>query len=194
MKWWLVIIILSWAGVASAQQSTSDIVVGQPFYLVSSNGQVLGSITADGALIVSLRLGGMPLTSTVPGANTAWNVTFYNSPLASTFTAGGVQYIAAPPGILLSTISGYLYSNMTGLTTTYNLKGTSGFLHTLVINTRGTGSTATVYDSTSGSGTIIAKVDTTLSTTAFIYDAIFNIGLSIVMAGAGAADVSVTWR
>lgn len=86
----------------------------------------------------------------------------------------------------------YNYTNISSNTTTVIKSGT-GIMHTLVINTRGGTSTCTVYDNTAGSGTKIATIDTTLSTTAFVYDADFTTGLTIVTAGVSAADVTVTW-
>ena len=85
------------------------------------------------------------------------------------------------------------FRNITTNATT-TLKSSSGVLHTLTINTRGTGSNVIVYDNTAGSGTTIATIDTTLSTTAFVFDAIFNVGLTVVTAGAGAADLTVNYR
>ena len=90
------------------------------------------------------------------------------------------------------TKSSYSYSNITTTTTT-TVKSASGILHSLVINTRGGSSTCTVYDNTAGSGTKIATIDTTLSTTAFIYDVAFATGLTIVTGGVSAADLTVSY-
>ena len=88
---WLVLltVILVLAIVSASAQVSGPAggVVPQPVYLVSADGQMLGSILVDGSLLVSLRAGGMPLVSIVPGANTAFNVTFSGSPLVSTFPA-----------------------------------------------------------------------------------------------------------
>jgi len=83
------------------------------------------------------------------------------------------------------------FVNITSATTTV-VKSGAGTLHTVVINTRGTVSTATIYDNTAGSGTKIATIDTTLSTTSFTYDASFSTGLTVVTVGA--ADITITYR
>lgn len=90
------------------------------------------------------------------------------------------------------TTSGYSFSNLaTNATTT--LKSGPGVLHTVVINTKGGTSTATIFDNTSGSGNKIATIDTTLSTTAFVYDTAFVLGLTIVTAGVSAADLTISF-
>lgn len=92
----------------------------------------------------------------------------------------------------MRTEQSHSYLNITTNATT-TVKTGSGLLHALALNTRGTGSTITVYDNTAGSGTKIATIDSTLSTTAFIYDVAFKTGLTIVTAGASAADVTVAY-
>lgn len=86
----------------------------------------------------------------------------------------------------------WLFSHISTNTTT-TVKSGAGILHTLVINTRGGTSTATVYDNTAGSGTVVAVIDTTLSTTAFVYDVAFATGLTIVTAGVSAADLTISY-
>lgn len=92
----------------------------------------------------------------------------------------------------VTTKTSYGYANIATNTTT-TVKSGAGVLHTLVINTRGGTSSATVYDNTAGSGTKIATIDTTLSTTAFVYDVAFTTGLTIVTAGVSAADLTVSY-
>lgn len=87
----------------------------------------------------------------------------------------------------------YSYSHQATSATTV-VKSGVGVLHSIVINTRGTSSTATIYDNTAGSGTVIAIIDTTLSTTSFVYDLNFATGLTVVTAGATPADITVTYR
>lgn len=86
----------------------------------------------------------------------------------------------------------YYYMSALGIQT---VKATPGILHTLTVNTRGTGSSIKLFDNTSAaSGLQIANVDTTLTTTAFVYDAKFTTGLTISTAGASQADLTVTYR
>ena len=77
---------------------------------------------------------------------------------------------------------------------TTTIKSGAGALHTVVINTKGITNTLTLYDNTAGSGTVIAVIDTTLSTTAFVYDLAFSVGLTTVVAGGTAADLTLTYR
>ena len=102
------------------------------------------------------------------------------------------------PGNTQNTTAWYMEQQFTGTNITTNttttLKSGSGVAHTIVINARGTGSTITVWDNTSAAGTKLATIDSTLSTTAFLYDMKFGTGLTVVTAGAGAADITVTYR
>lgn len=84
----------------------------------------------------------------------------------------------------------FLYNHISTNATTA-VKATGGFLHSVTINTRGATSTATIYDSTTGSGTVVAVLDTTLSTTAFLYDVACPTGITVVTAGSSAADLTV---
>lgn len=96
-------------------------------------------------------------------------------------------------GALWVNDGGYTYANITTNTTT-TLKNGAGYLHTFTINTRGTTSAASIYDSPAALATPIATIDTTLSTTAFVYDVAFASGLTINATGASAADLTVTYR
>jgi hypothetical protein len=50
-----------------------------------------------------------------------------------------------------------------------------------------------VYDSDTGSGTLIATLSTVAVGT-FFYDCRRSVGLTVVTAGAAAADITVTWE
>lgn len=63
-------------------------------------------------------------------------------------------------------------------------------LSRIIVNKAGTGSTLTVHDGDSG-GRVIAVVDTTV-VGSLTYDLTLYHGLTVVAAGAGAADVTVT--
>ena len=68
-----------------------------------------------------------------------------------------------------------------------------GVFEGLVVNSHGTASTATVYDGLTSGGTLIA----TFSTTAQIslpVGAQFSVGLFVVTASSGAANLTVLWR
>ena len=85
----------------------------------------------------------------------------------------------------------YSHINSNG---TVTVKSGAGWLHTITINTKGaTGNTATVYDNTSGSGTVIAVIDTTAQIQTLLFDALFTTGLTVVTASGTAADLTVSY-
>lgn len=76
------------------------------------------------------------------------------------------------------------------------VKSGPGFLHTISINTKGASANIfTVYDNTSGTGNIIAIINTVdAPTNTFIFDVGFNTGLTIVSATGTSADITVSYR
>lgn len=78
--------------------------------------------------------------------------------------------------------------------TTTTIRTGSGVLHAISINTKGaTANTATVYDNSAGSGTVIAVIDTTAQVQTLFYDIAFNTGLTIVTATGTAGDLTVIY-
>lgn len=116
----------------------------------------------------------------------------YNAPYAAV-SADDVADISTTRTGEVRVINENSFNNITTNATTV-VKSGAGVLHTLTINTKGTGSTATVYDNTAGSGTKIATIDTSLDTTSLQFDCAFGTGLTIVTAGTGAADITVTYK
>lgn len=92
-----------------------------------------------------------------------------------------------------SAIGGYSFSNLKANATT-TVKSGAGKLHSISINTKGITNTVTVYDNTAGSGTTIATIDSTLGQASFMFDLAFATGLTIVIAGGTAADITVTYK
>ena len=86
------------------------------------------------------------------------------------------------------------FLNITSATSSTVVKSGAGVLHTITINTRGTGSTCQVFGDLVGEGSQIANIDTTLSTTAFLYDVAFTSGLTIVTTGASGANLTISYR
>ena len=85
--------------------------------------------------------------------------------------------------------------NIQGNATTV-VKGSAGMLHSVQVNTKANGGTATVYDNTAGSGTVIAVIDTSLSNSAgntLTYDVAFQTGLTIVTANASTVDLAIAF-
>lgn len=81
----------------------------------------------------------------------------------------------------------------TNATTT--VKSGAGFLDGIVINKAGAANTATIYDNTAGSGTVIATIDTTVSgMPQRVYHGKFNVGLTIVTAGGNPPDLTIIYR
>jgi hypothetical protein len=103
-------------------------------------------------------------------------------------TANTTPWLTTPAA---GTTGGYSFNNITTATTT-TVKSGAGTFHALVINTKGSASTATIYDSTTGSGTKIATVDTSLGTSTILYDVAFTTGLTIVTVAT--ADITAVFK
>lgn len=84
------------------------------------------------------------------------------------------------------------YTNITTNTTT-TILSTAGKLARIVINKIGTTSTATIYDNSAASGSIVGTISTVAPETKH-YFCRLSTGLTIVTAGAAAADITVTWE
>ena len=78
--------------------------------------------------------------------------------------------------------------------TTTTLKSSPGVLTGLLIGVGGSASTATIYDNTAGSGTVLATLTTTGTNYIGPLAVPFYTGLTVVTAGTGAADLAVHWR
>ena len=90
------------------------------------------------------------------------------------------------------TQTGYNYSHFSAAGTT-TIKSGTGVLHSFVINQKSVGGLGTLFESAGTSATVIAAIDTTLSTTSFQYDASFG-SLTFAWAGNTGGDVTITWR
>lgn len=76
---------------------------------------------------------------------------------------------------------------------TTTVKQGPGVLERIVVNNPGSSWTCTVYDSTTGSGAVIAAL-TPGSIGTLEFDAIFVNGLTLVTSGTTAGDLTVIWR
>lgn len=103
-------------------------------------------------------------------------------------TANTTPWLVTPAA---GTTGGYSYNHISTATTT-TVKSGAGTLHALTINTKGSASTATIYDNTAGSGTVIAVVDTSGATGTVIYDVAFTTGLTVVTAAT--QDLTVSYK
>jgi hypothetical protein len=94
-------------------------------------------------------------------------------------------------GFTPSGVTNYTHLNANGTTT---IKSGAGGLHTVTVNVKGgTGSTVTVYDNTTASGTIIAVIDPTQNLVTMVYDITFLTGLTVVLGGGTAPDITISW-
>lgn len=85
------------------------------------------------------------------------------------------------------------YAHITSNTTTVCKRG-GGTIHRITINAKGgNNNTATIYDNTAASGTVIGVLDTTTSLQAIEYDLDFQTGLTIVTATGSAPDITVVY-
>lgn len=131
------------------------------------------------------------------GATTNAGITGVNSKTLSDVVTTMGNPIQEGGHVIVSSIATavtYFTANITTSTTTV-ISSTSGSLHTVVIATRGVGSTFKCYDNAStASGTVVTgTIDTTLSTTSFTYDARLANGLTCVSTGATPADLLVSY-
>lgn len=95
---------------------------------------------------------------------------------------------------IAASLAGNSFANITTNATTV-VKASAGVVHALAINTGGTTSTAAIWDGDPvGAGTLIATVATTGAGTTVIYDAAFSTSLTVVTAGAVAADITAIYR
>ena len=125
------------------------------------------------------------------------------SALSAKFSALGQKTMSASVPVVLASnhsdivtkksASSYAHLNSTGTTT---IKSGAGILRRVVINTKGTGSnTLTIYDNTSGSGTVIAAIDTVNGVSGhFEYNVAFSTGLTVVDATGTSADITVIYE
>jgi hypothetical protein len=86
---------------------------------------------------------------------------------------------------------GCSYSHISTNATTV-VKSGPGVLHSITINKLGATNTATVYDNTAGSGTVIAVINDAVAQVSLIYDLAFSIGLCVVTSGTTAPDLTVS--
>ena len=125
------------------------------------------------------------------------------SALSAKFSALGQKTMSASVPVVLASnhsdivtkksASSYAHLNSTGTTT---IKSGAGILRRVVVNTKGTGSnTLTIYDNTSGSGTVIAAIDTVNGVSGhFEYNVAFSTGLTVVDATGTSADITVIYE
>ena len=96
------------------------------------------------------------------------------------------------PVITKPASSSYLHLNANGTTTA---KSGAGVLRRIIINTRGgIVNTLTIYDNTAATGAVIGAVDTVNAGGSFDYELDFTTGLTVVLAGGTAADITIIYE
>lgn len=108
--------------------------------------------------------------------------------LALTFLAAPA--LAVPTGTMVFKYNAY--NNITTATTTL-VKGASGLVAAICVNTVGTTSTLVLWDSLTASGN---KVGTWTTTAVGCYpiDAVMRTGITVVTTGSPAADITIYFR
>ena len=119
-----------------------------------------------------------------------WNITNISGTVSLPTGAATESTLAA----LNNKFNTNSFSNINTNTTT-TVKSGSGVLKRIVVNIAGASSnTCTIYDNTSGTGTIIATIDPVHTQIVFEYDVVFNTGLTIVTATGTAADLTIVYQ
>lgn len=96
------------------------------------------------------------------------------------------------PVITMPASSSYVHLSANGTTT---VKSGAGVLRRVVINTRGGITNAlTIYDNTTATGAVIAVIDTSAAGGSFGYELNFTTGLTVVLAGGVAADITIIYE
>lgn len=147
---------------------------------------------SDGTLLQPLRS-----ATNVPDAggasSLATGLTAYNGGSWDRVRTGGVLGMLGV-SIQASPSGAFTFGHISTAATT-TLKSGSGTLHNVSVNTLGTvASTATIYDSTTGSGTVIGVINTLNLSGSFILDVAFTTGLTIVTTGTIAPDLTVSYK
>ena len=158
---------------------------------------VTGRIPVDGSAVTQpISAASLPLPA---GAATQATL----SSIDAKFSALGQNTMSASVPVVLASnhsdivtkksASSYAHLNSTGTTT---IKSGAGILRRVVVNTRGgITNTLTIYDNTSGSGTVIAAIDTVNGVLGhFEYNVAFSTGLTVVNATGTSADITVIYE
>lgn len=118
----------------------------------------------------------------------------YNNIYTTTLLNG-----ASTASVSLTAVStgGYSYTHIAAGQATTTVKSGAGTLHSIVLNSAATATNVTtVFDSTTGSGSVIAIPAVTTATvpTTLIFDLAFATGLTILTATANGGDMTVCYK
>lgn len=137
----------------------------------------------------------MSFTSSALGASTAviGHTIVDTAPTTAVTIASMPSTPVTVAATLTTQMAGWSFSNVVTNATTV-VKSGAGVLHCVTVNGLGTTETATVYDNTAASGTKIGTVSVSAVGQTGCYDVAFATGLTVVTAGAVAADITVSYR
>lgn len=183
LKWGL----LALAVVASVASAT--IIQGE--YGFNSGNYIAAQVDSGGKLLFALPSGASTDTKQDTGNTSLASIDSKTPSLVS----GNVPISGAVSitGSVTTVSDAYVYKNITGNATTV-VKSGAGTLKGIVFNTPGTLSSMVLYDNTSGSGTKIGTINTTLGQNSLSYEVAFTTGLTIVTSGTLAADATVSYK
>ena len=158
---------------------------------------VTGRIPVDGSAVTQpISAASLPLPAGAATQATLSSIDAKFSALGQTTMSASVPVVLASNHsdiVTKKSASSYAHLNSTGTTT---IKSGAGILRRVVINTKGGAfNTFTVYDNTSGSGTVIAAIDTANGVSGnFEYNVAFSTGLTVVGATGTSADITVIYE
>ena len=177
----------------------------RPTYTTGDRAQA--QFTANGELVTAIG-GGSATTVVATGSMTSDTVattTRAMSVQANSYLFGASTFerqrsiagsFGSAVGVTAVEMAGTPYVRVSTNTSTNGIKSGAGILHRVCVNTKGaSANTATLYDNTTATGTIIAVIDTTTANVACMdYDLGFTTGLSVLTATGTAADLTIVYR
>lgn len=150
-----------------------------PVSLVGGGGSTTAATIADGADVTQGAKADAAATDSV----SSWSiVALLKGMLAQLLNSNPVQIFVSNT-----------YANITTKTTT-TLKAGAGTLSRVVINKVGSADTIAIFDSLTGTGTLIGTITSGLEGNTFAYDCAFATGLTLVTGGTTAGDYTVVYR
>ena len=158
---------------------------------------VSGRVPVDGSAVTQpISAASLPLPAGAATQATLSSIDAKFSALGQTTMSASVPVVLASNHsdiVTKKSASSYAHLNSTGTTT---IKSGAGILRRVVVNTRGgITNTLTIYDNTSGSGTVIAAIDTVNGVLGhFEYNVAFSTGLTVVNATGTSADITVIYE
>lgn len=175
------------------------------YKLDSTNDSVTAILDGNGtvSVLTNLTSGSVRMTVGTLTTGTLQNLVSgtINALATGTLTGGTLQNLVSgtinalasgtiTAGTVVANPAGFTYFHIAGAGTTV-IKASAGTLHATVINSKSVGGVLSLYESNGTTGALIAAIDTTLSTTAFLYDIAFG-SLTAAHVGATGGDITLS--